>query len=173
MSQFLTETSYPKAEYSILRIDWVAIFVVIVAIEHFVFRKPDGVLGGYNFSEEGYNDAALLPPGFACIFAISCGIAGAVVGMASTYWIGPIALLVTKPDSDYGGDLVSFCFFLFLSLFTFRLIKALNPCTFPLCRASSLLLHLLPLRTLSLDTSKLKSMVDESFSSSLLLDAGY
>lgn len=30
------------------------------------------------------------------------GISGAVVGMATTYYIGPIALLVAKP---FGGDL--------------------------------------------------------------------
>ena len=37
---------------------------------------------------------------YACLFAICCGVAGAVVGMAETYYTGPIALLVAKP---FGG----------------------------------------------------------------------
>ncbi|KAL8277559.1 hypothetical protein RQP46_009991 [Phenoliferia psychrophenolica] len=71
-----------------------------LAEEHFMFRQPGGRLGGYDL--EGYNSPTSLPPGYACIFAICCGIAGAVVGMAETYYTGPIALLVAKP---YGGDL--------------------------------------------------------------------
>jgi purine-cytosine permease-like protein len=38
----------------------------------------------------------------ACVAALVTGISGAVVGMATGYYIGPIALLVAKP---YGGDL--------------------------------------------------------------------
>ncbi|KAI5481367.1 permease for cytosine/purines uracil thiamine allantoin [Pseudohyphozyma bogoriensis] len=79
---------------------WTAFFVVILAEEHFIFRRPGGKLGGYDL--EGYNDTKRLPPGFACVFAICCGIAGAVVGMAETYYIGPIALKIASP---YGGDL--------------------------------------------------------------------
>lgn len=81
---------------------WCAFFFIITLEEHFIFRRIGGPLNGYNLTEEGYSNSALLPKGFACLFAICCGIAGAVVGMASTYWIGPLAKAVAMP---YGGDL--------------------------------------------------------------------
>ncbi|KAH8547449.1 purine-cytosine permease [Umbelopsis sp. PMI_123] len=77
---------------------WTAFFVVVVAEEHFLFRRPSQ--GGYNLDD--YNNPSKLPIGAAGIFAGMCGIAGAVVGMSQTYYSGPIALLI---GDEYGGDL--------------------------------------------------------------------
>ena len=40
LSNFLSILSY-----------WTAFFIVIVAEEHFIFRRPNGPLGGYNLDE--------------------------------------------------------------------------------------------------------------------------
>jgi purine-cytosine permease-like protein len=40
---------------------WVAAFVVIVAEEHFIFRREGGTLGGYDL--DAWNDYSKLPPG--------------------------------------------------------------------------------------------------------------
>jgi purine-cytosine permease-like protein len=31
--------------------DWTAFFIVIVAVEHFIFRRKNGPLGGYNLDD--------------------------------------------------------------------------------------------------------------------------
>lgn len=59
---------------------WTAFFVVVVAEEHFIFRRKGGLLGGYDL--DAYDDFRKLPLGFAGVFAACCGVAGAVVGMA-------------------------------------------------------------------------------------------
>jgi len=79
---------------------WVAFFVIVLAEEHYIFRRPGGKLGGYDLT--AYNQKDKLPVGIACILACCIGAAGAVVGMATTYYIGPIGLSVASP---YGGDL--------------------------------------------------------------------
>ena len=40
---------------------WTAFFVVILAEEHFIFRRAGGRLGGYDL--DGYNNWEYLPPG--------------------------------------------------------------------------------------------------------------
>lgn len=77
---------------------WTAFFVVIVAEEHFLFRRPSQ--GGYNLDD--YANPSKLPVGAAGIFAGLCGIAGAVVGMSQTYYTGPVAKLI---GDKLGGDL--------------------------------------------------------------------
>jgi purine-cytosine permease-like protein len=79
---------------------WIAFFVAILLEEHYIFRRPGGTLGGYDFT--AYDDARRLPVGIAGILAICFGIAGAVVGMAEVWYIGPIA----KHIGPSGGDLV-------------------------------------------------------------------
>lgn len=77
---------------------WTAFFIVVVAEEHFLFRRPSQ--GGYNL--EDYATPSKLPPGYAGLLAMACGIVGAVVGMAQTYYTGPIAKLI---GDAAGGDL--------------------------------------------------------------------
>jgi NCS1 nucleoside transporter family len=77
---------------------WTAFFVVIVAEEHFLFRRPSQ--GGYNLDD--YDNPSKLPVGAAAIFAGLCGIAGAVIGMSQVYYTGPVAILI---GDEFGGDL--------------------------------------------------------------------
>lgn len=53
----------------------------------------------YNW--DAWNDPSILSHGFAGGFAFCCGIAGAVLGMAQLYYVGPIA----AKFGEYGGDL--------------------------------------------------------------------
>lgn len=77
---------------------WTAFFVVIVAEEHFLFRRPSQ--GGYNLDD--YATPSKLPVGIAGILAGGCGIAGAVIGMSQVYYTGPVAILI---GDEFGGDL--------------------------------------------------------------------
>ncbi|KIP11708.1 hypothetical protein PHLGIDRAFT_99130 [Phlebiopsis gigantea 11061_1 CR5-6] len=106
LSNFLSILSY-----------WTAFFIVIVAEEHFIFRRPHGPLGGYNLDD--WDAPSRLPVGFAGILAGCCGVAGAVVGMSEVWYTGPIG----KAAGDlYGADL------------GFELAAAFAGVTYPLFR---------------------------------------
>ena len=87
LSNFLSILSY-----------WTAFFIVVVAEEHFIFRRRGGPLGGYNLDD--YDSIYKLPVGLAGILAACCGVAGAVVGMAEVWYVGPIG----KKIGAFGGD---------------------------------------------------------------------
>ncbi|KAH9942946.1 purine-cytosine permease [Amylocystis lapponica] len=90
LSNFLSILSY-----------WTAFFIVIVAEEHFIFRRWNGPLGGYNLDD--YDTPSKLPMGFAGVIAGCCGVAGAVVGMSEAWYTGPLGL---KAGADgIGADL--------------------------------------------------------------------
>ncbi|CDM27736.1 hypothetical protein DTO013E5_4445 [Penicillium roqueforti] len=76
---------------------WLAIYSGIVLADHFVFRRG---FGGY--SAEDYDDPKKLPMGIAAAIAFAFGVAGVVVGMSQTWWMGPIA--AHAGDPTYGGD---------------------------------------------------------------------
>lgn len=65
---------------------WLAIYVTVVLEEHFIFRG--GNYDNYN-AAESWNRHELLPFGFAAVAAGCCGVAGAVLGMAQVWYIGP------------------------------------------------------------------------------------
>jgi len=90
LSNFLSILSY-----------WTAFFVIITLEEHFLFRGKNGTLGGYNLDD--WDSPSKLPLGIAGILAACFGIAGAVVGMAEVWYIGPIGKLAGNPE--FGGDL--------------------------------------------------------------------
>ncbi|GFZ52283.1 hypothetical protein JCM24511_10056 [Saitozyma sp. JCM 24511] len=77
---------------------WVAFFIVVVAEEHFIFRKHV-IRGGYDLT--AYDTMSKLPIGAAGIFACACGAAMAVVSMAQVWYIGPLGAVF----GEYGGDL--------------------------------------------------------------------
>ncbi|KAI0685083.1 cytosine-purine permease [Cytidiella melzeri] len=77
LSNFLSILSY-----------WTAFFIVIVAEEHFIFRRKNGPLGGYNLDE--WDMPSRLPLGIAGITAGCFGVAGAVVGMSEVWYVGPL-----------------------------------------------------------------------------------
>ncbi|KAF8171960.1 permease for cytosine/purines, uracil, thiamine, allantoin-domain-containing protein [Mycena galopus ATCC 62051] len=106
LSNFLSILSY-----------WTAFFIVIVAEEHFIFRRPSGRLGGYNL--EDWDTPSRLPLGIAGVLAACFGVAGAVVGMAEVWYIGPLG---AKAGAGFGADL------------GFELAAAFAGITFPLFR---------------------------------------
>ena len=63
--------------------------------EHLIFRRRIG----YDYTV--YDSPRGLPVGLAGIFASCCGVGLAVVGMAQTWYIGPLA----AKFGPYGGDL--------------------------------------------------------------------
>ncbi|KAF7326441.1 Cytosine-purine permease [Mycena sanguinolenta] len=89
LSNFLAILSY-----------WTAFFIVIVAEEHFLFRRPGGPLGGYNLDD--WDKPSRLPLGIAGVLAGCFGVVGAVVGMAEVWYIGPLGV---KAGAAFGADL--------------------------------------------------------------------
>ncbi|KAG2116392.1 permease for cytosine/purines, uracil, thiamine, allantoin-domain-containing protein [Suillus clintonianus] len=79
---------------NVLRIlsDWTAFFIVIVAEEHFIFRRKNGPLGGYNLND--YDTPSKLPVGVAGILAGCFGAVGAVIGMSQALYTGPLGEMV-------------------------------------------------------------------------------
>lgn len=79
---------------------WLAIYTAIGISEHLIYQ---GSFKAYDF--EAYDDPSRLPVGITALFAFACGIAGAVVGMSQTWWVGPIAKLVSPGFGDVGFEL--------------------------------------------------------------------
>ncbi|KAL7422679.1 hypothetical protein Q5752_001970 [Cryptotrichosporon argae] len=80
---------------------WLAIFVTVVLEEHFLFRKGD--YANYN-AAESWNRPDRLPVGIAAAGAFCVGVAGAVLGMAQVWYIGPIGAAVGGTANSFGGD---------------------------------------------------------------------
>ena len=80
---------------------WNTAFFVIIASEHYFFR---GGLHGYDgYDLDAWNDPSRMPIGFAGGFAFAAGIAGCVVGMSETWYVGVLAAKIGDPA--YGGDI--------------------------------------------------------------------
>ncbi|KAG0691788.1 permease for cytosine/purines, uracil, thiamine, allantoin-domain-containing protein [Suillus ampliporus] len=107
LSNFLSILSY-----------WTAFFIVIVAEEHFIFRRKNGPLGGYNLDD--YDTPSKLPLGVAGILAWCFGVTGAVVGMSEVWYTGPLGKMA---GATYGADL------------GFELAAAFSAVTYPPLRA--------------------------------------
>ncbi|GBE79480.1 Purine-cytosine permease fcyB [Sparassis crispa] len=86
---------------------WLAIFSTILIEEHLIFRKGRWS----NYEPDDYNNWRKLPLGVASFIALGCGVAGAVLGMAQTWYVGVISRKIGDPQ--YGGDIgfeLSFAF---------------------------------------------------------------
>ncbi|KIN08590.1 hypothetical protein OIDMADRAFT_108930 [Oidiodendron maius Zn] len=82
---------------------WNTSLFVILFVEHYWFR--DGIHGFQNYDLEAWNTASLMPVGVAGFVAFAAGIAGAVVGMDETWWIGPLARKIGQNGGDIGNEL--------------------------------------------------------------------
>ncbi|KIR69474.1 cytosine permease [Cryptococcus bacillisporus CA1873] len=81
---------------------WLSIYATVVIEEHFIFRK--GQYENYEAAST-WNQSDRLPVGFAAIAAGCCGVAGAVLGMAQVWFIGPIGKKVGGTADPFGGDI--------------------------------------------------------------------
>jgi purine-cytosine permease-like protein len=75
---------------------------VIVASEHFVFRKADVV---NNYDLEAWNDPARLPLGLAAIASFLLGVVMWCMGMVETWFVGPIGGLIGADGGDVANEL--------------------------------------------------------------------
>ncbi|KAJ6473017.1 permease for cytosine/purines, uracil, thiamine, allantoin-domain-containing protein [Mycena sanguinolenta] len=81
---------------------WLAIFVVVVLLEHFIFRKGDWVR--YDAAET-WNRMDRTPVGIAALVAFLFGALGTAMGMAQVWYIGKIGALVGGSANPFGGDI--------------------------------------------------------------------
>ncbi|OIW31482.1 hypothetical protein CONLIGDRAFT_226507 [Coniochaeta ligniaria NRRL 30616] len=89
---------------------WNTSFFVILACEHYLFRG--GLAGRYEgYDLEAWNTPALMPVGWAGGWAFAAGIAGCVLGMSETWYVGVLARKIGDPAS--GGDIGNELAFLF------------------------------------------------------------
>ncbi|GAA6022870.1 hypothetical protein JCM11491_007025 [Sporobolomyces phaffii] len=80
---------------------WSSVFVSVLLVEHFVFRRHSFTTG-YDLSI--WDRSSQLPPGIAALFASFCGAAFCIIGMDQVWYRGPIAKMITGPAEAYGGD---------------------------------------------------------------------
>lgn len=92
---------------------WSMMYFVILFAETTIFRRKR-----YNeYQWEEWNTKSHFPIMWSAIISFCCGIAGAVIGMDQTYWVGPIAKLVGRDGADMGLFLSSgFTFLTFVPL---------------------------------------------------------
>ncbi|GJN67858.1 hypothetical protein PLIIFM63780_001969 [Purpureocillium lilacinum] len=73
---------------------WLAIYEGVALTDHFVFKRG---FSGYN--PEYWDQRDKLPLGISALVAFLLGIAGMIIGMSQTWWVGPAA------KGAHGGDL--------------------------------------------------------------------
>ncbi|KAJ7806851.1 hypothetical protein B0H14DRAFT_2874836 [Mycena olivaceomarginata] len=81
---------------------WLSIFVVVVLLEHFVFRGGD--FARYD-AAESWNKSERVPIGIAAVIAFLFGALGTAMGMAQIWYIGKIGALVGGAANPFGGDI--------------------------------------------------------------------
>lgn len=72
---------------------WLAIFSTVLFEEHLIFQRGDW----QNYDVKQWDNPAGVPVGFAAAGAFCFGVAGAVLGMAQTWWVGPVAMAISSP----------------------------------------------------------------------------
>lgn len=80
---------------------WSTSYFAILLIEHYIFRK--GSFENYNL--EAWNDPARLPVGLGALVAFLFGVAGWVLGMVETWYVGPVGKLIGSHGGDVGNEL--------------------------------------------------------------------
>ena len=96
---------------------WTVIHIVVVAEEHFIFRRGRWSL----YDLDAWSKPELLPFGWGAIGAFCFGFLGAALGMKITWYTGQIAELIGKKGANVGHEL-TFAF----SALTFPLFRWLE-----------------------------------------------
>ena len=87
---------------------WNTSFFVILSTEHYLYRG--GLRRGFqDYDLDAWNNPKLLPFGWAGGLAFAAGVAGAVVGMSETFYVGVLAAKIGDSSGDIGNQL-SFLF---------------------------------------------------------------
>lgn len=81
---------------------WCTSYFVIVATEHFVFRKANVEA---NYDLEGWNDPARLPLGLAALASFLLGVVMWCMGMVETWFVGPVGGLIGEGGGDVANEL--------------------------------------------------------------------
>ncbi|KAJ7469855.1 putative cytosine-purine permease [Mycena galericulata] len=81
---------------------WLSIFVTVVLLEHFIFRKGD--FARYD-APATWNRQDRTPVGIAALIAFLFGALGTAMGMAQVWYIGKIGALVGGSANPFGGDI--------------------------------------------------------------------
>ena len=81
---------------------WCTSYFVIVATEHFVFRKANVEA---NYDLEGWNDPARLPLGLAALASFLLGVVMWCMGMVETWFVGPVGGLIGGGGGDVANEL--------------------------------------------------------------------
>lgn len=84
---------------------WNTSFFVILCVEHYLYRGGARGGGFQGYDLEAWNDPSKLPAGWAGGFAFAAGIAGCVVGMSETWYVGRLAAMIGDGGGDIGNEL--------------------------------------------------------------------
>ncbi|KAI0443896.1 permease for cytosine/purines, uracil, thiamine, allantoin-domain-containing protein [Xylaria telfairii] len=80
---------------------WSTSYFAILFLEHYVFRK-----GSFeNYDLDAWNDPTRLPIGLGALAAFVVGIAGWIMGMVETWYVGPIGGLIGSNGGDVANEL--------------------------------------------------------------------
>lgn len=91
---------------------WNTSFFVVLFVEHYLYRGGWG-RGFAGYDLEAWNEPSRLPLGWAGGLAFASGIAGCVVGMSETWYVGSLAAMIGDEGGDIGNEL-AFLFTLFV-----------------------------------------------------------
>ncbi|KAI0401317.1 permease for cytosine/purines, uracil, thiamine, allantoin-domain-containing protein [Xylaria palmicola] len=80
---------------------WSTSYFAVLFIEHYAFRRGDFK----NYDLEAWNDPARLPLGLAALAAFIVGVAVSVLGMAGTWYVGPVGKWFGRAGGDVANEL--------------------------------------------------------------------
>ncbi|KAJ7062730.1 putative cytosine-purine permease [Mycena amicta] len=83
---------------------WLSIFVSVVLLEHFLFRRGSSGYTQYDVANT-WNRQDKTPVGIAALVAFLFGALGTAMGMAQIWYIGKIGALVGGKANPFGGDI--------------------------------------------------------------------
>lgn len=81
---------------------WCTSYFVIVATEHFLFRRADVA---HRYDLEGWNEPARLPLGLAASVSFLLGVVMWCMGMVETWFVGPVGGLIGESGGDVANEM--------------------------------------------------------------------
>ncbi|KAI0205093.1 permease for cytosine/purines, uracil, thiamine, allantoin-domain-containing protein [Astrocystis sublimbata] len=80
---------------------WSTSYFAILFLEHYVFRK-----GSFdNYDLDAWNDPTRLPMGLGALAAFMVGVAGWILGMVESWFVGPVGGLIGSHGGDVANEL--------------------------------------------------------------------